>query len=162
MHEKRRKIWIDASQTKIMVRVALYLMLMQATVVCAALIADQFFTNVSQGLGPGFARLGLIFVAIVLVVPSALFIYDVLKTVHRIVGPVYRFRKTLQAIANGEEVSLVRLRKGDYLLEMQDDMNALIEVLAERGVIRLKTPTAASTTPQVQVTAAPPRETVPA
>src|SRR5262245_15055337 len=41
-------------------------------------------------------------------------VFDALRFVHRLVGPVYRFRKTVQAIAAGEPVDLVRLRKHDY------------------------------------------------
>ena len=33
-----------------------------------------------------------------------LFIYDAVKLTHRIVGPLYRFRKTIQAVTAGEEI----------------------------------------------------------
>ena len=49
-----------------------------------------------------------------------LFILDAVKLTHRVVGPLYRFRKTIQALAAGEEVDPVTLRKDDFLQEMKE------------------------------------------
>ena len=39
---------------------------------------------------------------------------------HRFVGPLFRFRKCVQAIIEGDEMTLMRLRKDDFLQELKD------------------------------------------
>jgi hypothetical protein len=53
---------------------------------------------------------------------------------HRLVGPLVRFRKTMQDIAAGEVVRPIKLREDDYLTEMRDDFNQMLESLQKRGV----------------------------
>ena len=55
-------------------------------------------------------------------------------------GPIYRFRKTIQAVTAGEPVRLIKLREGDYLLEMKDELNALLTFLQQRGLVTLVEP----------------------
>lgn len=63
--------------------------------------------------------------------------WDVVRFTHRLVGPIYRFRQTLQVIAAGKPVRRVRLRAGDQLTEMRDDLNAMLQALSERGALTL-------------------------
>ena len=56
-------------------------------------------------------------------------VWDILKLSHGIVGPIIRLRMTIQALNRGEEVKKVKLRKGDYCIELADDLNMLIEKL---------------------------------
>src|SRR5438046_2025257 len=60
----------------------------------------------------------LLFLGSAAVFLGFLFIYDAVVFTHRIVGPLYRFRKVIQAITAGEELTLIKLRQGDLLLEM--------------------------------------------
>lgn len=138
MKNKRHKIWIDTTQTKIMVRIAAYFVIMQVTLIGSWLIFQQFFTTVSLALGTDLFTFNLVFLTGICLIPALLFLYDILKMGHRIVGPIYRFRKTVQAIAGNQEVSFVRLRKDDYFVDFQDDLNRMIKMLADRGVIRLR------------------------
>ena len=56
---------------------------------------------------------------------------------HRFAGPLVRFRKkALKAIAAGEEIELLKLRNGDYLGEMHDEFNAMLEALEPRSGLR--------------------------
>ena len=52
--------------------------------------------------------------------------------------PLYRFRQAIKAIESGEELELIRLRKGDMLQEMKDDFNRMLTALEHRGVVVLK------------------------
>jgi len=51
---------------------------------------------------------------------------------HRIAGPVYRFRRTLQQVSKGEVPEEVRLREGDFFVETAEDLNHLLQFLRER------------------------------
>ena len=42
---------------------------------------------------------------------------------HRVAGPLYRLRKHLHSVAQGETFSDVRFRKGDYFVEVADAYN---------------------------------------
>src|SRR5262249_52083778 len=74
-----------------------------------------------------------------LVLSPPLVLYSV-RFAYRLVGPLYRFRKTIQAIAAGEPVALVQLRRGDLLGEFKDNFNAMLKTLEEKGLILLKDP----------------------
>lgn len=65
-------------------------------------------------------------------------IWDAIRFSHRLVGPLVRFRRTLQEMARGELVRPIKLRESDYLLELRDDFNAMLEALQRRGVPVLK------------------------
>jgi hypothetical protein len=64
--------------------------------------------------------------------------WDSIRFSHRLVGPLVRFRQTIQAIAAGEAVRPIRLRDGDYLEDMRDDFNNMLERLQKDGVEVLK------------------------
>lgn len=60
--------------------------------------------------------------------------WDVLKLSHSIVGPILRIRGVLKSMNQGEYVQKITLRKGDFCVELADDLNRLIDTLnAERG-----------------------------
>jgi nitrogen fixation/metabolism regulation signal transduction histidine kinase len=65
---------------------------------------------------------------------------DAVRFAHRLVGPLYRFRKTIQAVAAGEPVGLVQLRRGDFLTDLKDDFNAMLRRLEQNGFVLLKAP----------------------
>jgi len=45
---------------------------------------------------------------------------------HRVAGPVYRFRQTLLKMNRGETVHEIKLREGDFFHEMAHDINVMI------------------------------------
>ena len=50
---------------------------------------------------------------------------------HKLAGPVYRFEQVCKAIAKGDFSQRVRLRKGDFFTELQDDFNAMMDRVEE-------------------------------
>ncbi|MBI5810609.1 MAG: methyl-accepting chemotaxis protein [Deltaproteobacteria bacterium] len=66
--------------------------------------------------------LGLLIVAILAGV-NAIF------STHRVVGPVYRFEKTLEAIIGGDYSCRIRIRKRDEFREIEALLNRLAETL---------------------------------
>jgi hypothetical protein len=139
MTDDRKKVWIDGIQTKLFIRVGIYWLVYQVS-----LWNFLFVWRLLQE-GPGNplqqylrflddyypALIGSVFLLPVLA-------WDAIKFAHRVVGPIYRFRKTLQAVAAGEAVQPVKLRQGDFLTEMRDDLNQLLEALQRKGVPVLK------------------------
>lgn len=51
---------------------------------------------------------------------------------HKMAGPVYRFEQTCKAIAKGDFSQRVHLRKGDRLMELQDEFNKMMDVVEHR------------------------------
>lgn len=48
---------------------------------------------------------------------------------HRVAGPVYRFRQTLLRVNRGEFPNEIRLREGDFFHEMAHDINVILRRL---------------------------------
>jgi hypothetical protein len=139
VREQRRKIWIDPFQTYLAVRLAVYFVLYQAAL-WALFIIDARMNSLNGSVGAASAVFGFVLTPIAAITLGFLFVYDSIRLSHRIVGPVYRFRKTVQAVTAGEEVSTIVLREGDLLLDLRDDLNAMLRVLEQRGAITLRQP----------------------
>lgn len=56
---------------------------------------------------------------------------------HRIAGPVYRFRVTLRRVNHGHAAPPIRLREGDYFTEVAGELNTMIQTIQDQRV-RLK------------------------
>jgi hypothetical protein len=52
---------------------------------------------------------------------------DILKTTHRIAGPLVRFEQALKQMTQGEPLEPIKLRKKDLLLEFRDVFNEFVE-----------------------------------
>ena len=139
MPEERKKVWVDPFQTKLTVRIAAYLglfFLVFGNLLFAWKMwtegpsdpAGQFVETVNANLP--------VFVCLLILVP--VMAWDTIRFSHKMVGPLVRFRKTCQAIANGEPVRPIKLRDGDYLTELRDDFNKMLEELQKRGVPVIK------------------------
>jgi methyl-accepting chemotaxis protein len=51
---------------------------------------------------------------------------------HRIAGPLYRFRKAYQAVADGDLSRTIHIRKYDYLHEEEEYINTMIGAIGSR------------------------------
>jgi hypothetical protein len=140
MSEKRKKIWIDRLQTTLSIRIALYFVIYQGTVWPLIYLGRAITRSTASLMGETAAAYYWVFLVTVVLVLGYLFILDSIKMTHRLVGPLYRFRKTIQAITAGEGPELVQLRNGDYLQEMKDELNAMLNALEQRGAIAIKRP----------------------
>lgn len=142
MRTKRTRVWIDRFQTHLFLRIAAYFVLYQLAVWTFVYMAQSSFPGLQAVVGPSAAAYCIACAVGLVAWLGLLFIYDAIKFAHRIVGPLYRFRKVVQAITAGEPISLVALRKGDYLHDLKDDFNAMLKALEERGAIVLRSPEA--------------------
>ncbi|MDB4614183.1 hypothetical protein OAH18_00695 [bacterium] len=71
-----------------------------------------------------FARHRPMLIAMLLLLPIV--VWDMLKTTHRVAGPVYKFRSELQHYIDTGEMRSVKLRDNDFLTEFQDTWNQAV------------------------------------
>ena len=57
---------------------------------------------------------------------------------HRVAGPVYRFRQVLKRMGSGEIPSNVYLRRRDFFKETAEELNRVIHLLKEYDIISQK------------------------
>jgi hypothetical protein len=134
MYEDRKKVWIDHVQTKLFCRIVVYWLIYQLSLINLVFV----WRLVKEGAGNPFEQYGRLLVdfmpmLIGCVVLLPFLAWDAVKFGHRVMGPIFRFRKTLQALADGEAVRPVRLREGDLLTETRDDFNRMLETLQRQG-----------------------------
>ncbi|MFM7149818.1 MAG: hypothetical protein ACKO23_08245 [Gemmataceae bacterium] len=138
--EHRKKIWIDPFQTGLLLRIGVYLVVCLIAVWAFMVICDKL-THGVEAIGGEWPFLSnnlvRIMLALLIVVPPLAL--DAVRFAHRLVGPIYAFRRTVRAVAAGEPVSLVKLRKDDLLMDFRDDFNRMLQSLEERGLVILKT-----------------------
>jgi hypothetical protein len=139
VHNQRKRIWIDRYQTVLTGRILFYILAYQVAL-WAILFSVQIFWHGMESAGGQTVspRFGLIALFVLLALLTVMTL-DAVRYLHRFVGPIYRFRKTIQAIAGGEPVDKVKLRKNDYLKEFMVDMNEMIDYLEMKGAIVVKT-----------------------
>ena len=139
VREQRKKIWIDRFQTFLFIRIALYFVCYQVVLWAFVVLERDIFAGLEQMLGGVATAYGYLFLPLTVVIVSVLFILDAIRFAHRVVGPLYRFRKSITGIAAGEEQVLITLRNGDFLNEMKDEFNAMLKALEQRGAVVIKT-----------------------
>lgn len=149
MRNQRKRIWIDSFQTFLSLRLAVYFLLYQFAI-WALYAVDARMADIGGVGGAARSTYGFVLTPIALIFLTLAFMYDSVRFMHRIVGPLYRVRMTIQSITDGREVRPISFRQGDYLQELKDDVNAMLQALEKRGAITL----AASTKPTVPITAA--------
>lgn len=66
---------------------------------------------------------GMVAIAALIMLPVML--VDVMSTSNKFAGPVYRMRRSLRALSNGEYVAPIHFRKGDFWPEFADEFNIL-------------------------------------
>ena len=139
MKDNRKRIWIDPFQTGLLIRIAVYLLLFQVVVWAFTAVCEQLnIAATAAGAEGHLLSSSTVRILLALLVLSPPLVLDAVRFAYRLVGPLYRFRKTIQAIAAGEPVALVQLRQGDLLGEFKDDFNSMLKTLEEKGLILLK------------------------
>jgi nitrogen fixation/metabolism regulation signal transduction histidine kinase len=141
--EKRKKVWIDRLQTLLSIRLALYFIIYQFTVWLLFAVAYGTSAARERMLGPAAGASSFVLTAAPAALLGVLFIWDAVRMLHRVVGPLVRVRQAIRAVTAGEELTLVSLREGDHLQELKDDLNEMLRALEQRGAVVLK-PSAAS------------------
>lgn len=135
MREERKKVWIHNIQTKLFVRMGFYWIVYQVglwNLVFTWRLLQEGPGNLVEQYGRFCADFYPAFLACLVLLPFIA--RDTVRFAHRVVGPIHRFRQTLQAVAAGEPVRPLKLREGDFLEEMKDDFNEMLDTLQRQGV----------------------------
>lgn len=124
---KRRQIVVDKEfQFRYLMTWVLLTMSLLAGLVLGSLSVFYF-------ISPGHATTYFIWVnAGCAAIITTVSMYYIILHSHRIAGPAYRLRKLLLELAEGRRGFRVKLRKKDYLKQVADAMNVLIEKIEER------------------------------
>ena len=139
MSEERKKVWVDHFQTKLTLRIFSYLALFFIVFFNLLFSWKMWSEGPADPAAQFFETLWTyapVFVCLLVLVP--IMAWDTIRFSHRLVGPLVRFRKTMQAITDGEAVRPLKLREGDYLTELRDDFNRMLEQLQKQGVPVIK------------------------
>jgi hypothetical protein len=139
MREERKKIWVDSFQTKLFIRIGVYWLIYQVALLNFLFVWRLLKEGTGDPLEQYVRFLQEFYPALicfVLVVP--ILAWDAVRFAHRLIGPIWRFRKTMQEVAAGQPVRPIKLRDGDFLLEMRDDFNGMLDALQRQGVPVLK------------------------
>ncbi len=139
MSEDRKKVWIHVFQTKMLIRIGVYWLIYLVTLwnllfVWRLLqegpgnILDQYGRFLQDYYPPLLLLIALLPIAA----------WDAIKFIHRFVGPLVRIRHAIEDLTAGRPTHPVKFRDGDYLLELRDEFNAMLESLQRRGVPVLK------------------------
>ena len=77
---------------------------------------------------------------------APLFAYDLINISNRFVGPMFRLRRELRRLANGETVGPMFSRQGDFWADASESFNRLREELVELRALTSETSDPADTT----------------
>ncbi len=69
-----------------------------------------------------------------LVMATGLVLWNALRFSHKVAGPMYRIGKTLQAVRAGDPSVRARLRNGDHLEDLAQEINEFLDWLEEREI----------------------------
>src|SRR5262249_59879683 len=114
-------------QTKLFVRVGVYWLVYQITLwnlVFMWRLLQEGAGNPLEQYGRFLWDYSPALIGCLLLLP--ILAWDAGQFGHRVVRPLYRFRKTIQALAAGEPVRPIKLRDTDLLTEMRDDFNKML------------------------------------
>jgi hypothetical protein len=139
MRDERKKVWIHDIQTKLFLRVGIYWIVYQVSLWNLVFV----WRLIQEGPGNPLEQYGRFLwdyspalIGCLLLLP--ILAWDAVKFGHRVVGPLFRLRKCMQAVAAGEPVPPLKLRETDLLTEVRDDFNTMLETLQRQGVPVLK------------------------
>jgi len=124
----RKRLWVDPSvQGTLILRVVLYWIVCLVTVTLMVLCwrvvtgpARPFYTHFDDM----WFYYGPALVASFLLLP--LVIFDILRVSNRFAGPLFRLRRSLKALARGEQVRPISFREGDFWIEVAQEFNAVL------------------------------------
>lgn len=126
---KRKNLFVDPKvQSALAIRLTVHWVLF-AALLSAISITVKWFSNPFQplsGLFSGFLHEQWpVLLTMALLLPA--FIYDSLKLSNRFAGPIIRFRKTIQSIAETGKPRHLKFRKGDFWHNLANEFNDMLD-----------------------------------
>ena len=125
----RKHLFVDYKvQGALINRVLIYWIMCLATltlmILCWRIItgpARMFYTHFDDM----WFQFGPAVIGSLLLLP--LVVYDIVRLSNRFVGPLLRLRRSLRALARGEEVPPLEFREGDFWKEIAQEFNAIAD-----------------------------------
>jgi methyl-accepting chemotaxis protein len=114
------------------------------TVLFLIVVGSSLVTSVLMGMSLNQPELGsnapliaaaiavFVMLSIQVLVGSAIVWVVSIRQSHRVVGPMARIKRTLEAIGNGDFSQRLTLRKGDVLQDLAEDINQMAQRLEQR------------------------------
>lgn len=161
--ERRRRLVVDAKSQARMVRrlgmapLALLFAQAVATAILMRWLLDEVATlQVEIRWAVPFAALSMCFVMVTAVALA----FQSLKHSHAVAGPCVRLKKSLQRIRTGDVDFEVKLRQGDELQDVADELNELLRWLQQHRPAAAPPSPADAAAPAADASATEPRRTV--
>lgn len=140
----KRSYWIDS---KVQWAIIQKTLLLCTAVIALLYLADQFFFYRMESMGKelGFEPDHVYFMFLkeqqrikfwtflaTAGIISVVGTFIGIRFSHRIAGPIFRLKKELRRINNGEKIQEVNLRNADFFMEMAEEFNAMTLKLGVR------------------------------
>lgn len=129
MNSRRKKLIVDpAMQWALIRRLTSHWLMFLGMLFAGHLLYEYMrsFVSPTNSFWVSFiSRHWLTFAIMVAAIP--VFMYDTLRMSNRFAGPLARLRESFQRLSNGEEVSDLATRKGDYVNDLVERYNELLE-----------------------------------
>jgi len=125
---QRNKFFVDASvQGALIVRTFMY-WLMCLTTLTIWLVGWRVLTEpadlFANHLVAVWSQFGPAAIASLLLLPIVIF--DIVRMSHRFAGPMFRMRRDVRNVLQGETIDELRLRDDDYWQEFANDLNKIL------------------------------------
>ena len=128
----RKRIFVDPIVQGALIRQSLVHWLIALVILSVGLFSVQIAWD---GLDKSFVhhistfamRYGMLLALMVCILP--LLIYDSVRLSHQFSGPVYALRVALRKLAEGQSISEVAFRRGDFWAELARDVNRIADRL---------------------------------
>ena len=123
----RKKVFVDRDvQGELLRRLAVFWLCCMLYVLLPSLIG-QFFKEpdkfIHEQFGAIWFRYAPVLIAMLVRLPCA--VHDLPKLSNRFVGPLYRVRRDLRRLANGENIEPLKFRTEDYWQDLAATINEL-------------------------------------
>ncbi len=146
LFQRKKKYVSGPIQGRLMMRMAVY-WVMYHVILWHAILAFRYIefrfrstvTGEQIALHDFYSRFVQDFYPILVcaIVALPIVLVDLMHLTHRIAGPLVRFQNALRGLIAGEEIRKVGLRKGDLLIEFQDEFNRYLDFLAQQKAARI-------------------------
>jgi nitrogen fixation/metabolism regulation signal transduction histidine kinase len=132
----RKKSYVDPQVQGALVRRLVIHWVSYVSVAAAVAFCLQVLSNPVQPLGKHIQEAwwthGLFLLVLVFLLP--VFVLDSIKLSNRFAGPIYRLRRTIHNIAQGDPPPRLKFRDFDFWQGMAQDFNLMIDRLSGRDI----------------------------
>lgn len=126
---RRRKYWINSRlQRQYLFQILLVELVVMSLTAVGTLSLALVLINPNMEAGPTWNQIFVIF-GLFAAGMSVGLVYLGIRLSHKIYGPLYRIKRILEAVADGAEPEMVKLRDGDELQDIAVALNRSFTVL---------------------------------